>query len=81
MSKIKILLYLIIIFAVYKGYEAFRDFEIGVGDRVAKIEELAGFEKEDEVIGKVYDSYIEFKNNVTEYHKISEDSFIEARNK
>ena len=51
MSKIKILLYLIIIFAVYKGYEAFRDFEIGVGDRVAKIEELAGFEKEDEVIG------------------------------
>ena len=25
--------------------------------------------------------YIEFKNNVTEYHKISEDSFIEARNK
>ncbi len=43
MSKIKIVLYLIIIFAVYKGYEAFRDFEIGVGDRVAKIEELAGF--------------------------------------
>jgi hypothetical protein len=29
----------------------------------------------------VYDSYIEFKNNVAEYHKISEDSFIEARNK
>ena len=51
MSKIKILLYLIIIFAVYKGYEAFRDFEIGVGDRVAKIEELADYEKEDEVIG------------------------------
>ena len=38
MSKIKIVLYLIIIFAVYKGYEAFRDFEIGVGDRVAKID-------------------------------------------
>ena len=51
MSKIKIVLYLIIIFAVYKGYEAFRDFEIGVGDRVAKIEELADYEKEDEVIG------------------------------
>ena len=51
MSKIKIVFYLIIIFAVYKGYEAFRDFEIGVGDRVAKIEELAGFEKEGEVIG------------------------------
>ena len=42
---------------------------------------LSDLAEEDEVIGKVYDSYIEFKNNVTEYHKISEDSFIEARNK
>ena len=51
MSKIKIVFYLILIFAVYKGYEAFKNFEIGVGDRVAKIEELADYEKEDEVIG------------------------------
>ena len=51
MSKIKIVFYLVLVFVIYKGYEAFRDFEIGVGDRVAKIEELAGFEKEDEVIG------------------------------
>ena len=51
MSKIKIVFYLILIFAVYKGYEAFKNFEIGVGDRVAKIEELADFEKEGEVIG------------------------------
>ena len=51
MSKIKIVFYLILIFAVYKGYETFKNFEIGVGDRVAKIEELAGFEKEGEVIG------------------------------
>jgi TRAP-type mannitol/chloroaromatic compound transport system substrate-binding protein len=42
---------------------------------------LSELAEEDEIIGKVYDSYIEFKNNVTEYHKISEDSFIEARNK
>ena len=42
---------------------------------------LSDLAEEDEVIGKVYDSYIEFKNKVTEYHKISEDSFIEARNK
>ena len=42
---------------------------------------LSDLAEEDEVIGKVYDSYIDFKNNVTEYHKISEDSFIEARNK
>ena len=50
MSKIKIVFYLILIFAVYKGYEAFKNFEIGVGDRVAKIEELADYDKEDEVI-------------------------------
>ena len=49
--------------------------------RVISNKILSDLAKEDEVIGKVYDSYIEFKNNVTEYHKISEDSFIEARNK
>ena len=49
--------------------------------RVISNEILSDLAKEDEVIGKVYDSYIEFKNNVTEYHKISEDSFVEARNK
>ena len=49
--------------------------------RVISNEILSDLAKEDEVIGKVYDSYIEFKNNVVEYHKISEDSFIEARNK
>ena len=37
--------------------------------------------KEDETISKVYDSYSKFKNDVTEYHKISEDAFIESRNK
>lgn len=49
--------------------------------RAISNEILSDLAEEDEVIGKVYDSYIEFKNNVTEYHKISEDSFIEARNK
>ena len=49
--------------------------------RAISNEILGDLAEEDEVIGKVYDSYIEFKNNVTEYHKISEDSFIEARNK
>ena len=37
--------------------------------------------KEDETISKVYDSYSKFKNDVTEYHKISEDAFVESRNK
>ena len=49
--------------------------------RAISNEILSDLAEEDEVIGKVYDSYIKFKNNVTEYHKISEDSFIEARNK
>ena len=51
MSKIKIVFYLILVFVIYKGYVAFKNFEIGVGDRVAEIEELAEFEKEGEVIG------------------------------
>jgi len=42
------------------------------------LEDLA---KEDETIAKVYDSYTDFKNNVSAYHKISEDAFIESRNK
>ena len=37
--------------------------------------------KEDEVISKVYDSYLKFKNNVSAYHQISEDAFVESRNK
>ena len=51
MSKIKIVLYLALAFIFYKGFVAFQDFEIGVDDRVADIEEKADFEKEGEVIG------------------------------
>ena len=51
MSKIKIVLYLALAFIFYKGFVAFQNFEIGVDDRVADIEEKADFEKEAEVIG------------------------------
>ena len=51
MSKIKIIFFIIIVFVIYKGVVAFKNFEIGVSDRVAEIEELADFEKEGEVIG------------------------------
>ena len=51
MSKIKIVFYLVLFFVAYKGFVAFKDFEIGVSDRVAQLEELADFEKQDEVIG------------------------------
>ncbi len=50
-SKIKIIFYLVLAFIFYKGFVAFQNFEIGVGDRVADIEEKADFEKEGEVIG------------------------------
>ena len=51
MSKIKIIFYLALAFIFYKGFVAFQNFEIGVDDRVADIEEKADFEKEGEVIG------------------------------
>ena len=51
MSKIKIIFFIIIAFIIYKGIIAFKNFEIGVSDRVAEIEELTDYEKEGEVIG------------------------------
>ena len=51
MSKIKFVFYLILAFVAYKGFVAFKNFEIGVDNRVSEIEEKAGFEREDEVIG------------------------------
>ena len=51
MSKIKYIFYLILAFIAYKGFIAFKNFEIGVENRVVEIEEKAGLEREDEVIG------------------------------
>ena len=50
MSKIKIIFFLILGFVVYKGYEAFTNFEIGVSDRITEIEEKADLERQGEVI-------------------------------
>ena len=50
MSKIKYIVILIICYGLYKGYVAFTEFEIGVSDRVAKLEEIAEIEKQEEVI-------------------------------
>ena len=51
MRIIKIIFFTILGFVIYKGYVAFTEFEIGVGDRVAVLEESAGVEREGEVIG------------------------------
>ena len=42
MGKIKLVFYYFG-FVIYKGYVAFTEFEIGVGDRVAEIEEKSRF--------------------------------------
>ena len=50
MSKIKYIVILLICYGLYKGYVAFTNFEIGVSDRVTKLEEKADFERQGEVI-------------------------------
>ena len=51
MSKIKIIGLLILFYVIYKVVVTIKNFEIGVEDRVSKIEKLAEYEKEDVVIG------------------------------
>jgi TRAP-type mannitol/chloroaromatic compound transport system substrate-binding protein len=34
----------------------------------------------DPTVNKVYQSYKKFKEEVSAYHKVSEDAFVEARN-
>ena len=50
MSKLKFVLILLIVYGLYKGYEAFTEFEIGVSDRIAVLEGSADFERQGEVI-------------------------------
>ena len=50
MKIFKIIAILVLLYFAYKGVVAFKNFEIGTTNQVAKIEEAAGIEKEDEVI-------------------------------
>ena len=50
MSKIKIIVFIILFFIVYKAFVEVKDFELGIGEKVAQIEGI-GIEREDEVIG------------------------------
>tara|TARA_A100000164_G_scaffold106601_1_gene93817 strand:+ start:207 stop:551 length:345 start_codon:yes stop_codon:yes gene_type:complete len=50
MSKIKIFFILFGLFVLYKGYTAFRDFEIGVTNRAVDIKVKSGRDVEGEVI-------------------------------
>ena len=51
MGKIKIILAIIILYIVYKGFTTIMDFNLAVTKKVQKIEDIAGVEKEDNVIG------------------------------
>ena len=51
MGKVKIIFFLIFTFIGYKGFVAFKNFEIGTSNKMAEIEEVAGIEKKKEVVG------------------------------
>ena len=51
MSKIKIILAIVVLYIVYKGFIAIKDFDLAVTEKVQKIEEMADIEKESTVIG------------------------------
>ena len=51
MGKIKFFFFIILAFIIYKGVVALNNFEIGVNDKIAEIEELGDFEKEEKDIG------------------------------
>ena len=40
MSKIKLIFYLILVYILYKGVIAVKDFELGLGKKIAEIENL-----------------------------------------
>ena len=51
MSKIKIIFAIVVIYFIYKGFTAIKDFDLAVTEKVQKIEEIADIEKESTVIG------------------------------
>ena len=51
MSKIKIILAIVVLYIVYKGFNVIKDFDLAVTEKVQKIEEIADIEKESTVIG------------------------------
>ena len=51
MGKIKIILAIIVLYIVYKGFNAIKDFDLAVTEKAKKIEEIADITKESTVIG------------------------------
>ena len=65
MSKIKIIFAIVVIYFIYKGFTAIKDFDLAVTEKVQKIEEIAGIEKESTVIGLMM--YIGYPLVLTEH--------------
>tara|TARA_B100001750_G_scaffold198218_1_gene171250 strand:- start:44 stop:388 length:345 start_codon:yes stop_codon:yes gene_type:complete len=84
MGKIKIIFLIIVAFIIYKVVVALKDFEIGVSNKVAEIEELVDLEKEEEVIGLMMylgdplelkeHLFIESRSKCLQLKKIAEES-------
>ena len=51
MNKIKIILAIVVLYIVYKGFNAIKDFDLAVTEKVKKIEAISDIEKESTVIG------------------------------
>ena len=51
MGKIKIILAIVVIYLVYKGFSSIKIFDLAVTEKVQEIEEIAGIQKESTVIG------------------------------
>ena len=78
MGKIKYILIIIIIYILYKGYNSIKDFDLAVTEKVQKIEEIVGVEKESTVIGLMM--YIGYPLVLTEHLLMSsEDKCLEKK--
>jgi len=51
MNKIKIILAIVVLYIVYKGFNVIKDFDLAVTEKVKKIEAISDIEKESTVIG------------------------------
>ena len=51
MGKFKIILAIVVLYIVYKGFNAIKDFDLAVTEKVKKIEAISDIEKESTVIG------------------------------
>ena len=78
MGKIKIILAVVVIYFIYKGFIAIKDFDLALTSKVQKIEDIAGVEKENQVIGLMM--YTGYPLKLSEHLMMpSEDKCLEKK--